>query len=390
MVDIEESDDEDASRATARSPSPLRTETSSRADTARTNMGICKPHWARSQNVKDKKAEKRMAELKRRCEAAGKVWVDPIDKEEHRNKERLAMLVPTTKEAAEELKGRPPLEIIEANMRELSEKRFTKAEQMERMRFVDSLFAPQFKAMPRDKTTIDEAHHMMLERVGEDELRCRLCGGKQVWGGKWASHDTHCQSETHKMRCWEQAACNEMVGAAKSARRFEPTPGLMGPLTYSRFREYWGQEIHQMEQLVWDRLKKGTKLAVDQPHWGKKSKIELSATNLTSVHFGAVPYGGSGKYLEDGSTYFVPFERFERLIEDDHQKEAIRSPLNKGFWPVCEVRWKNMHLDHGYTSEADYEVAVKAGRCKVYVVCWYQLLDSGAIMAVWAINYVQE
>ena len=167
---------------------------------------------------------------------------------------------------------------------------------------------------------------------------------------------------------------------------------MTGPLLIAPFRKYWGEEIHQMEQLVWDRLRQGTRLSIDMPHWSKKSKIEVSAEQVTSISFGAVPYGGSGKYNEaDNSTFFVPLQRFDRLIDDDgFVKEPIHSQPGKGFWPVCQIKWRNMHLDHGFASEEAYERAVKAGRCKIYVLCWYQVLDGGAIMAVWAIIFLVD
>ena len=137
-----------------------------------------------------------------------------------------------------------------------------------------------------------------------------------------------------------------------------------------------------MPQLIWDRLRSGQiSLQVDMPHWGNNSKLKLQESDITDVLVGAVPYAtGQGKYGEN-SEFLVPFER---LIEDDHQK-AVEPPTGKGWWPVCQIMWKNMHVHMGYHTMEAYQQAVLAGKTKVFVICWYQLMDNGRVLAVWAI-----
>ena len=47
--------------------------------------------------------------------------------------------------------------------------------------------------------------------------------------------------------------------------------------------------------------------------------------------------------------------------------------------------WKNMHLHMGYHTMEAYQQAVLAGKAKVFVICWYQLMDDGRVLAAWAI-----
>ena len=358
---------------------------------AESRLSKSKPCQQRSDKRKSDKREKHLAECKARTLAAGGVWVDRSH-EEQVELERRAMLVPTTASAAAELQSRPALEIIERNMRDLARLRRTREEAIAHMKFVDSLFAPHFQTKPKNMNSCRVAEVAMLFPTGmnEDEFICVLCD-KKVWGGRWASHDNHLPTDGHRLRVQEHAACDEMVGRAYGPRRFSATPGLTGPLLWCRFRRYWGEEIHQMEQLIWDRLRSGTKLIVDMPHWGKSSKMELGLDRVSHVLFGAVPYGGAGKYSDNyDDAHFVPFSRFERLIDDDHVKEAVHAAPGKGFWPVCQIKWHDVHLDHGFTSATEYERAVKVGRCKVYILCWYQLLQGGHVIAVWAILLIRE
>jgi hypothetical protein len=190
--------------------------------------GKRKPWNQRSEKRKADKRGKHMAQAKERAQKEGKVWVEKSHAQ-HKKEKRRAMLVVTILEAALELEQRPPLEIIQRNFDELGRCRMTCDEHIERMRFVDSLFAQQFAAQPKYESSIARAHANMLKEIGIDEFHCLLCD-KKVWGGRWASQDGHCLSELHKLRVWEQAAGDEMVGPACSPRRFSSSPGLTGPL----------------------------------------------------------------------------------------------------------------------------------------------------------------
>ena len=52
--------------------------------------------------------------------------------------------------------------------------------------------------------------------------------------------------------------------------------------------------------------------------------------------------------------------------------------------------WKDIHLHHGVKDPAEYRRLVKKGILKCYVICWYQLMDGGRVLAVWAIIHVRE
>jgi hypothetical protein len=342
--------------------------------------------------VRDRKAEARLIKLKERCKAAGKEWVEPTEYQQHKEEQRRAMLYPTTQEAADELAARPPLEIIERNLDALAAHKLTKEEQIERMRFIDSLFAPRFDVRFKYKATYDQAHYDMMEDKGGECFFCKLCS-KECWGGRSATHDAHTRSTEHIRRLTERAAANEMAGRAVSARRFEAScSGLPGALTLHRFRRFWGEHVEEMPQLVWSALRKGATMTVDMPMWSKKAKKTLTCDDIQDLQFGAVAYaGGQGKYSENQE--FIPFERFERLIDPDEETDmskCMHAPTGKGFWPVCKVTWRNMHLDHGFRTAEEYDRAVRSGRCKAYVVCWYQLVDDGRVLYVWAIIYLNE
>ncbi len=282
----------------------------------------------------------------------------------------------------------PPAEVIAQNFRELDAEPWTLEDGMARMRFVDSSFTPRYAPMPKNKEFIDRAHYRMLVSKGGDQYFCRLCN-KGCWGGKWGAQDPHVGSEEHKKRVYEQATADEMVGEAESARRHEPTPGLVAPLTIKNMKRYWGDNINQMPLLIWNALKNGAVMEVDMPHWGKKQKLTLSHDMVTTIKFGAVPYAGvgQGKYGED--SFLVPSGRFEQLIDDNDNKTML-PPQNRGWWPVCQVMWKDMHLHHGVATMEEYVRLVKAGKLKCYVICWYQLLNNGRVLAVWAIIIADE
>jgi hypothetical protein len=110
---------------------------------------------------------------------------------------------------------------------------------------------------------------------------------------------------------------------------------------------------------------------------------------VQEINFGAVPYAGAGqgKYGED--SFYVPAGHFERLI-DDNDVKGMEPPQHRGWWPVCQVVWKDMHLHHGVQDPETYWRMVKAGRMKVYIICWYQLMDGGHVLAVWAVIQVVE
>ena len=190
-----------------------------------------------------------------------------------------------------------------------------------------------------------------------------------------------------------------MCGVAKSVRRFESTPGFTGMLKegWVDFKYHWGDSIENMVELVWSRLRAGTVLEVDMPHWGRKSKIQIGLDRIRSVELAAVTYPGTGKYCEQ-TDCIVPFGKFERLIEDDGfykmdangEKQGWMAPPGRGWWPVCIITWDSQHQDHGYASAEAYFRDVVSGRVKCYVLCWYQLFDGTTVLSAWAVRLVSR
>ncbi len=144
-----------------------------------------------------------------------------------------------------------------------------------------------------------------------------------------------------------------------------------------------------MPELVWNALGSGCALAADMPHWSKNAKLTLKREDVLEIEFGAVAYSGAGQGKYGEQSAFVPAGRFDRLI-DDNESKTMMPPPGKGWRPVCRITWRNMHLHHGYPCMASYERAVRSGKQKCYVLCWYQLVDGGRIIAVWAIIFIDE
>ena len=263
-------------------------------------------------------------------------------------------------------------------------------------RQLDEYFRPKFTATPKYQKSEHDAHNEVLVDKGSNEFYCILCQ-KTCLGGPWAAQDTHCQSSMHRDRVREHAAVNEMIGRCKTARRFSATPGFMGGIHngeggWEGFKDYWGADVLQMPEHIWNRLRAGVVLRVDMPHWGKKQSIVLHHSRVCDIVPGAVTYGGQGKYTE-GVDKVLPFGKFDQLIDNDgynkspedrEGKGEYQAGQNRGWWPVSVITWHGQHSDHGYPDAAVYFRDMWSGRTRCYVLCWYQLMDGSMSLQVWA------
>ena len=202
------------------------------------------------------------------------------------------------------------------------------------------------------------------------------------------------RSDMHSLRCNETAAADEMIGQCSSLRRFSSIPGLTGPLSMKSFKAFWGSRIREMPRIVLDRLSRGTKIEVDMPHWGKKAKKVLEASDIRSIGLVAVSYKGDGKYNSSSSPEYAV--RWDDLIESqDEEVEDIvlnlahQLPAGSGWWPACIVNWHTMHEDHGFSDHTEYYAQVCCGVMCIYVICWYQLMDGEWALTAWPILFTQ-
>ena len=82
-------------------------------------------------------------------------------------------------------------------------------------------------------------------------------------------------------------------------------------------------------------------------------------------------YPGSGKYT--AANIYIPFHELPDCEEvaTDEQMQII-SPPGMGWWPVIALQ-----------TVVDPQTKVK----KVLIICWYQLLEDGRVVAWWIYIY---
>jgi hypothetical protein len=338
--------------------------------------------------------DKYLKHLMEEAESQGREFVPMLSHEEYKEQQRVKMVVMVDGTKS----NRPPQQVITEGLEQLAAQRFTQEELMEKARLMDTFFRPKFAALPQSDEAVATAHFDMLVDRGNNEWFCVLCQ-KVCYGGLWGTRDAHCQSDLHKTRVWEHAAANQMIGRARSARRFSSTPGFVGNIGegeedggWRGFKEYWGDDvITNMGEIIWNRLRSGVRLQVDMPHWGKKQHLVLTHNQVCDIVPGAVSYGGSGKYFE-GVNKVVPFVKSDQLIDNDGYHKAPegghRAGEGRGWWPVSIITWHGQHSDHGYHDSAVYFRDMWSGRTKCYVLCWYQLMDGSMILTVWAVYMI--
>ena len=341
-----------------------------------------------------RRTSRRKLYLERVMEDKGGEFTPLLGHEEYREQQRKNMVVITDPGVAS--LDRPAAEIIAENLKRLDEHKLSTEEMMVFVAQLDSHFRPKYSPKPNTKEAWDKAHYNMMVYRGNGQYWCRLCDKMCTGGG---GQDGHTCSSAHRIRVEEQAAADEMCGEAKSARRFERTSGFEGVLhhDWSEFKDFWGMSIENMPEVVWSRLRAGTRLEIDMPHWGKKAKISIDHTRVCTVELAAATYPGQGKY-DDATDRIVPFGKLSRLIEDDGfykessngDKGGWHSPPGRGWWPVCMITWDTQHLDHGYQTAELYFRDMLSGRVKCYVICWYQLFDGTYLLSVWAVRIVSR
>jgi len=254
--------------------------------------------------------------------------------------------------------------------------RFTVTELMELKGVIDNFFNPSFVVKPNTQESVAQVQRRyVVPREGYPY--CILCS-------KW-SNETHLSSTEHVKRAEETAAADEMIGPCVSIRRFSSTPGMVGPLSKSAFRRFWGADVDtNMPQLLMDRLKKGCTIEVMMRSISKKAKRVLRMEDVRSVGFSAVSYPGQGRYATAGQQPERAI-RWEDLTEDAETHLQHSIPPNSGWWPALIVTWHTEHLDHGYDTREEYFPQVCVGILTVYVICWYQLVDGSVCLTAWPI-----
>ena len=372
-----------------------------------------RPSSSKSSGKKEKQRKKMMEYLKKKAEQQGETFT-PLDKDTYKSKQSTEMvfaLTPVEVRTATEAGGivlprseasfLTPQAQIHCIMRSAEVNKLDLEERMELKRERDSFFEPKFIPRPQSHASID--HVTKRYTIMKDGWQwCIMCS-------KWATAE-HNSSTIHVERTHEMAATDEMIGSCRSLRRWEPTPGLTGELTQTRFKDYWGDEVENMPQLLRNRLLAGAKIVVSLPHLGKKATKEIALDSIKGIGFAAVSYPGTGKYSLDfdgeRAVYWgdllgdyddaLPLSDMpnkERLIDEKNDAMNRKSmtlseriPPGSGWWPACIVTWDTQHLDHGFTSYEGYYTAVVNGQLCVYAVCWYQLMDGTILITAWPIR----
>ena len=183
------------------------------------------------------------------------------------------------------------------------------------------------------------------------EPRCFLCNKSATEG--------HLKSCEHLKRIEEDAIGTLMCGNAESARRFNGDL-CTGVPTVKKMREFWGDALENLpNHAMAIHIEKGVF------YDGKKRITPAKA----QYELGIVSYPGTGKYSD--TSIYLPFHELPDS-EDvaDEKQMRITSPPGQGWWPVIA-------LQSAVVGEGEER------KKKVLIVCWYQLLSDGRIIAWW-------
>ena len=347
---------------------------SSRMSRSRTAASRCK-------STKVAKREAFLLHCKQQIEATGGVF-KCTSKEEFKKMQQSSMVV-ITEEASDSIMDvvvhRSDLDGLNAadrvdRIKEVADVNpFTLAERIHIKQEIDSYFSARFVPLPTTQASVDRVHKQFMT-LKDGHWWCSLCD-------KWGT-DPHIGSTEHNSRLTELASGDEMIGIATSKRRFESTPGLMGPLSRKAFRSYWGSEGDaRMGDVLRDRMTKGTCL---EAKLTKRFTRKITLENIISHGLSVVSYPGAGKYGTGGNEPERAV-RWEDIKEYDDTILSATCPRTFGWWPALIVQWAEQHADHGFTSRAEYYSRVMCGTLPVYVVCWYQLVDGTWSMVLWPI-----
>ena len=198
----------------------------------------------------------------------------------------------------------------------------------------------------------------------DGEPRCIICD-KQATEG-------HVVSSEHVKRIEEDAIGELMGGKAKTTRRFNGDL-CTGVPTKKLMYDFWGDALENLVKVAMEiHQKKGAFYVNKKEFTPKEAKYEL----------GIVSYPGHGKY---DNCIFIPFIDLpdsEEVASEDQLK--VKSPEKQGWWPVISL--KTEIVSQSQSQSQSQEVASVLVK-KVLVVCWYQLLTDGRVIAWWIYIY---
>ena len=180
------------------------------------------------------------------------------------------------------------------------------------------------------------------------EPRCLVCKKVATAG--------HLASSEHLKKIEEDALGSYMAGNASSTRRFNGDM-CTGVPTKKMLYEFWGDALENLPRAAKEiHIKKGV-------FFDRKKKI---TPDEAQHELGIVSYPGTGKYSD--ACIYLPFHEVPDS-EDVASPEQmqITSPPGQGWWPVIALK----------------TVVESETIKKVLVVCWYQLLSDGRIIAWW-------
>ena len=150
-----------------------------------------------------------------------------------------------------------------------------------------------------------------------------------------------------------------LVGMSQTSRRFCAEP-CTGCPTVFKMQHYWGdalqnlpaeaRKIHQEKGFIYH---------------GKKGRGRLTPEEA-KYELGIVSYPGTGKYKE--ANIYIPFHELPDHEDVATQEQLQRhSPPGQGWWPVICLQ----------------TVVDTEGRKKVLLVCYYQIMTDGQVIAWW-------
>ena len=97
-----------------------------------------------------------------------------------------------------------------------------------------------------------------------------------------------------------------------------------------------------------------------------------TAPEQTQYELGIVSYPGQGKY---NNCLYIPYHDLPDVEEVATEEQLqVTSPPGQGWWPVIALQ---------IVAEPRGSVGLETKAKKVIVVCWYQLLSEGTVIAWW-------
>ena len=171
-----------------------------------------------------------------------------------------------------------------------------------------------------------------------------------------------------------------MGGVANKTRRFGEE-WCRGVLTKKLVLDHWGDALLNMPMKAREiHYKKGV---------FSDTKHHVDLTPEECKHeLGVVSYKGNGKYPLD-STIYVPFHELPDS-EDTASKEQMQTicPEGQGWWPVIALQTKD--VTPPFEVECRYQpslqpkvITKKVITKKIFVVCFYQVLQDGRVWGWW-------